>query len=95
MEVAKQERVPVRIAHCHNAGFEGSRLAKYLKKEIHISRKEDYADAPTLRFACSEDAGKWLYNDGEPFTIIKNPVWAILLSSAAPAGFLNRRIRSC
>ena len=74
LEVAKQEHVPVRISHCHNAGFEGSRLAKYLKKEIHISRKEDFADAPTLRLACSDDAGKWLYNEGEVFTVIKNPV---------------------
>ncbi len=74
LEVAKQLRVPVRVAHCHNAGFEGSKLMKYLKKEVHVSRKEDYADVPTLRLACSDDAGKWLYNDGESYIVIQNPV---------------------
>lgn len=71
---AKRANVPVRIAHCHNAGFEGSKLAKYIKKEIHIAYKDEYADYATMRLACSKAAGDWLFPDYLSYEIIKNAI---------------------
>ena len=71
---AKKAKVPVRIAHCHNAGFEGSKLARYIKKEIHVAYKDEYADYATMRLACSKAAGDWMFPDHLSYEIIKNAI---------------------
>ena len=74
LEAAARTGVPIRIAHCHNVGFDGSRLAKAIKKEIHVSYKEEYRESITHRLACSQEAGEWLYLEDDPFTVIKNAI---------------------
>ena len=74
LKVAKGLKIPVRIAHCHNAGFEGSKLAKYLKKEIHVAYKEEYSGFATMRLACSKAAGDWMFPEKDSYTIIKNAI---------------------
>lgn len=71
---AKQARVPVRVAHCHNAGFEGSKAVQYLKKQIHVAYKDEYAPYATMRLACSPAAGDWLFPEDMPYTVIKNAI---------------------
>ena len=58
LRAAETAGVPVRIAHCHNAGFEGNGLAKFIKNRIHEIDRNRLAAAPMLRLACSEEAGK-------------------------------------
>ena len=71
---AKQAKVPLRVAHCHNAGFEGSKLAKYIKQQIHIAYKDEFASFANMRLACSKAAGDWLFPEGFPYTVIKNAI---------------------
>lgn len=54
---ARQAGVPVRIAHSHNTRSEGSLPAKLYKRYASLY----IAFAATHRFACSEEAGKWLF----------------------------------
>lgn len=56
LRIAKEENIPVRIAHAHNeyTGFD----AKTLFRNYFRFRLRPY---PTHRFACSETAGRWLY----------------------------------
>ncbi|MFD0961394.1 glycosyltransferase family 1 protein [Paenibacillus chungangensis] len=54
---AKQAGVPVRIAHSHNTRSEGSLAAKLYKRYASLY----IGFAATHRFACSEEAGKWLF----------------------------------
>ena len=74
LRAAKDAKVPVRVAHCHNAGFEGSKLAKYVKKEIHVAYKDEYADYATMRLACSKAAGDWMFPEEYTYEIIKNAI---------------------
>lgn len=56
LRIAKEEGVPVRIAHAHNAyrGFN----AKTIFRDYFRHRLPPY---PTHKFACSEEAAIWLY----------------------------------
>lgn len=58
LRIAKEERVPVRIAHAHNAyrGFN----AKTIFRDYFRHRLPPY---PTHKFACSEEAAIWLYGE--------------------------------
>ncbi len=74
LRAAETAGVPARIAHCHNAGFEGGSISRFLKNRIHEIDRKRLSDAPTLRLACAEDAGKWLFGDETAFEVISNPV---------------------
>lgn len=69
LEAAKRAEVPYRIAHAHSTNNKNHIVGKIYKKYLQhkINNNANY------RFACSEDAGKWLYS-GEKFTIIKNGI---------------------
>ena len=58
LKAAKKHGVPVRIAHAHNSNQ--SRDAKYLLKLFY---KRMIARNATQLFACSEEAGKWMFGD--------------------------------
>ena len=66
LESAKKANVPIKIAHAHSTSNENSLLGKiykrYLQNKIH--KVTDY------RFACSEEAAKWLYRKDAPKAII-------------------------
>lgn len=55
----------VRIAHSHNSSCNHKFAHKFLRPIFEISCNE--------RFACSEKAGKWLFNN-KKFTVLKNGV---------------------
>ncbi|RSX55531.1 glycosyl transferases group 1,glycosyl transferase group 1 [Bifidobacterium dolichotidis] len=73
LRIAKEENVPVRIAHAHNVyrGFN----AKTIFRDYFRYKLPPY---PTDKFACSKEAGIWLYGkdaflNGE-VTIVKNAI---------------------
>ena len=59
--VAKQLRVPVRIAHSHGAGPSGSRFAM----RLHHLQRGLLSKVATHLFACSDDAARWLFPGAE------------------------------
>lgn len=65
---AKKHHVPVRIAHSHNSATENTIKGKI--KRILLRRYKVYA---TDYFACSEKAGKFMFNNKE-FTVLKNAI---------------------
>ncbi|MBT1175739.1 glycosyltransferase [Bifidobacterium sp. LC6] len=69
--IAKQEGVPVRIVHSHNSDFgEGSRGIKTI---AHKLGRMLWGDSATVRLACSQIAGEYLFGN-KRFEIIKNGI---------------------
>lgn len=67
---AKKAGVPIRIAHSHATMGKGEIKRNILKIVLRL-----FANAyPTDCVACSEYAGKWLFGEGTPFTVIPNAV---------------------
>lgn len=66
---AKKHNFNVRISHSHTADVKLS-LIKYPFIKYNKIKLQNVCNA---RFACSEKAGKWLFNDNQ-FTIIKNAI---------------------
>lgn len=64
LHIAKINGVPVRIAHCHNSTCK-HKLIHYILKPF-LNREITHA------FACSDLAGKWIYN--KPYTVINNGI---------------------
>ncbi|PYZ95070.1 glycosyl transferase family 1 [Salipaludibacillus keqinensis] len=68
---AKNNNVPIRIAHSHNTSSEGNGLVQLYK--WHIGNKLN--EAATDRFACSMQAGEWLFKDKKKtFFLINNSI---------------------
>jgi glycosyltransferase involved in cell wall biosynthesis len=65
MTAAKLCRARVRIAHCHNTTCDHMLLHKLLKPALY----HNYTHA----FACSREAGQWLFGDNA-FTVINNAI---------------------
>lgn len=70
LRVAKKEGVPIRIAHSHSTSAKDERLKNALKA-ILKSQANRY---PTHRYACSKDAGKWLFGAETAFDVIPNAI---------------------
>ena len=72
LRLAKECNVPVRIAHSHNVQHILSGISRLKTPYYEYSRKRivDYA---SVCFACSEDAGRWLYGNHH-FEIIPNAI---------------------
>ncbi len=64
IKAAKIAGVPIRIAHCHSTSCKYKLAHKLLKSKLN--------NCVTNAVACSQQAGKWLYN-GE-FTILHNGI---------------------
>ena len=63
--------IPVRVIHSHNSGFENKQgLARRLLVGMN---KKLLAWSANLRFACSQFAGKWMYQDN-PYHVIYNAI---------------------
>lgn len=58
LRIAKKCKIPVRIAHSHNTEYLTKNKMKIYLNELARKNSKKYA---THLFACSENAGKWLY----------------------------------
>lgn len=70
LKIAKDSGVKIRIAHSHNTNHLTTNPIKYKINEFARKRVTKYA---THCFACSEEAGKWLFGNAN-FLIIPNAV---------------------
>lgn len=68
LKVAKKYGVPVRIAHSHTTSQK-----KDLKYWVKMYSKRNIPKYATELFACSENAGRWMFGK-ENFTVIKNAI---------------------
>ena len=68
LKAAKKAGIPVRIAHSHNN--ETVHDIKYLPK---LFMQRMFTQNATDLFACSEEAGKYLFKD-KPFQVLKNAI---------------------
>lgn len=65
MNIAKRNNIPIRISHSHNTTCSF--------KLLHTILYPFFIRDCTHRFACGEEAGKWLYKNNE-FKVIKNGI---------------------
>ncbi|MCD7881249.1 MAG: glycosyltransferase family 1 protein [Clostridiales bacterium] len=68
LKAAKQNGVPVRIAHSHNSNQD-----KDLKYPIKLYYKRFIPKYATKLFACSEEAGNWMFS-GAQFDVLNNAI---------------------
>ena len=68
LKYAKKNHVPVRIAHAHN-----SNQTKNLKYPIKLFCRQNITRNATHLFACSEEAGKWMFR-GADFQVLHNAI---------------------
>ena len=68
LKVAKKAGVPVRIAHAHNTNQDKN--LKYILKMYYKRKIKKYS---THLFACSQDAGKWMFNTDD-FKVLPNAI---------------------
>ena len=70
MECATKNNIPVRIAHSHNTHNDGNILFHIVKNYYG----EKIAPYCTCKFACSDDAGKWLFGNTDNVKVVKNGI---------------------
>lgn len=63
--------IPVRISHSHNIRHLTNNAIKLVFHEIARKQIPEYA---TDLWACSKEAGEWLYGIGRPFQIVPNAI---------------------
>lgn len=68
LKYAKKNGVPVRIAHAHN-----SNQTKNLKYPIKLFCRRNITGNANHLFACSEEAGKWMFQGAE-FDVLHNAI---------------------
>ena len=71
--IARQEGVPVRIAHSHNEALRKS-LTKPLKLLLHRWGRNRYTGDATALWACSEAAAEFLFGPDSGFTFVPNGI---------------------
>lgn len=70
-DYAKRYGVPVRVAHSHNSAYgSGQTTAKAM---AHALGKAVLGGSATVRLACSDDAGRYLFGS-RPFTVVNNGI---------------------
>lgn len=67
---AKNAGIPVRISHSHSIANAGLIIYQIVKNYYGIMIEPNCTD----RFACSMDAGKWLFGDRDDVVVIKNGI---------------------
>lgn len=71
LSCAKENHIPIRIAHSHNTSSEGNKVIQLYKWYLGKKIKHSATD----RFACSEQAGTWLFkNEGLSYQLINNGI---------------------
>lgn len=71
LKLAKKYSIPIRIAHSHNTQHLTNSKIKFFLNEYARKNINKYT---THRFACSKEAGEWLFGEKDKFEIIKNAV---------------------
>lgn len=75
LKYAKKYNIPVRIIHSHSSDFKTNNIIKKLVGNIFKIPMKKYA---THFFACSDSAGKWLYDtnilESDKYYLIKNSI---------------------
>ena len=69
-EAARRAGCVVRVCHSHNTAVEDGCAVKRIANSV---LKRRFSSAPTLRVACSELAGAYLFGD-EPFEVVRNGI---------------------
>jgi glycosyltransferase involved in cell wall biosynthesis len=69
LRAAKRFEVPCRIAHSHL-----SDLGIDIKLPFRLYARHTMKDNPTEYFACSKNAGKWLFGEQQEITVLNNAV---------------------
>lgn len=86
LEIAKKQHIKGRIAHSHTTNYQ----AKHgIKRLIGFVSKKKIHTVATLRLACSEAAGRWLYGK-DSFHIMNN---AIDLRQYSPKEGIRKKVR--
>lgn len=70
--IARFFGIPMRIMHSHNSGFEHK--IGFIKKIIITINRRLLKWGATDYFACSKLAGRWMFGDKIPFTVIPNAI---------------------
>ncbi len=70
LERANKAGIPIRIAHGHNNRYGPNFFVNLYKKYLGTKIK----DNANYRFACSKQAGEFLYGKGEKFQVINNSI---------------------
>lgn len=71
LKIAKKCDIPVRISHSHNTDFLTNNWIRVAANKIQRSQIPKYA---TNLWACSSEAGEWLYGDKKIYEIIHNAI---------------------
>ncbi len=83
LKVAKEFKIPCRIAHAHIAiddvGFSSlfsrkESIKETFKKLIKLQLKKRVKKDATHLFSCGEKAGNWLFGNGSSFTMMNNAI---------------------
>lgn len=70
-EIARRQGVTIRVIHSHNSDVgEGG---KALKRALHYAYRAMYGSSATLRLACSNSAGRFMFGT-EKFLVAKNGI---------------------
>ena len=85
--IAEKVGIPVRIAHSHLTHFQATNPIKLIVARLSKYKIHKVA---TERFACSDKAGKWLYEQ-DPFSIINNAIDISLYSPKQETRKLKRK----
>lgn len=70
--IARFFGIPMRIMHSHNSGFE--QKIGFFKKIIITINRQLLKWGASNYFACSKLAGRWMFGDKIPFTVIPNAI---------------------
>lgn len=71
VEEAAKRKLPYRLIHAHNSGYERKPTAKEKLYEIYFH--QTVRRSATALLACSKEAGQWMFR-GMPFTVIPDAV---------------------
>lgn len=85
LKEAKRAGVPIRIAHSHS-----NSMTKDYKRYIKIIMQHLYTIYSTDLFACSEEAGKYLFLN-KPFNVLKNAIDSSQFISNTKTRYLIRK----
>lgn len=69
LKYAKLNGVPIRIAHSHN-----SNQTKDLKYPLKLFYKTKISKYASKLFACSDEAGRWMFGENADFTVLNNAI---------------------
>ena len=69
LKYAKLNGLPIRVAHAHSSNQ--TKDLKYPLKLLYKTKISKYTD---ILFACSNDAGRWMFGKNADFTVLNNAI---------------------